>query len=174
MERRSFLSLATLAPSELAKEDPDFPKYHVVTNYKPSANPGMPGRYPGQVVAVHAGRCIETGTDKVDVPTVREMVSAGMRTLTGDKDARDSWARFFTPSDVVGIKINCSGAPNIMSTPEVVAEIVHNLITLGIKPAQIWLYERFPDQVQSVHYDRFVPEGVHIMAMEMTRRSIAN
>jgi uncharacterized protein (DUF362 family) len=174
MERRSFLSLASLAPAALAKDDGGLPKYRVVSSYQASPNPGMPGRYPGQVVAVHAARAIETGTDKVDVPTVREMIAAGMRTLTGDKDARDSWARFFVPSDIVGIKINCSGAPNIMSTPEIVAEIVRNLTALGIKPDQIWLYERFPDQVQSVHYDRFVPAGVHIMAMEQTRRSIAN
>ena len=31
-----------------------------------------------------------------------------------------------TPSDVVGIKVNCSGAPGIMSSPVVVAEIVRN------------------------------------------------
>jgi uncharacterized protein (DUF362 family) len=110
----------------------------------------------------------------VDVPTVREMMATGMRTLTGDKDARDAWARFITPADVVGIKVNCSGAPNIMSTPEVVAEIVRNLVVIGVKPDQIYLYERFPDQLESVHYDHYVPSGVHIVAIEMARRSIAN
>ena len=47
-----------------------------------------------------------------------------MTTLTGDKDPRDSWARFFNAQDFVGIKINCSGAPGAMSMPDVVAEIV--------------------------------------------------
>jgi hypothetical protein len=55
-----------------------------------------------------------------------------------------------------------------------VAEIVRNLVTLGIKPDQIYLYERFPDQLESVHYERYVPAGVHIVAIEMARRSIAN
>ena len=173
MKRRSFLSNMALGPAALAKDSNELPKYRIVTPHKPAEHPGMPGRYPGQVVAVHADRCIETGSNKVDVPTVREMMANGMRTLTGDKDARDSWARFFTPSDVIGIKINCSGAPNIMSTPEVVAEIVRNLGTVGVKPDQIWLYERFPDQVNSVHYDRYVPAGVHIDAIEKSRRSIA-
>src|SRR5690348_12595190 len=112
IQRRSFLSMAALGSRALAKDSSELPKYRVVSGYTAAAQPGMPGRYPGQVVAVHADRCIETGTDKVDVPTVREMISNGMRTLTGDKDARDSWARFFTPSDVVGIKVNCSGAPH--------------------------------------------------------------
>ena len=34
------------------------------------------------------------------------MIARGMTTLTGDRDARDSWARFFNAQDVVGIKIN--------------------------------------------------------------------
>jgi len=173
MQRRSFLSLASLAPA-LAKDANELPKYRVVTGYKPAESPGMPGRYPGRVVAVHAERSIETGTDKVDVATVKEMMAAGMRELTGDKDARDAWARFISPADVVGVKVNCSGAPNIMSTPEVVGEIVRNLAGLGVKANNIYLYERFPDQLESVHYDRYVPAGVNIVAIEMARRSIAN
>jgi hypothetical protein len=153
----------------LAKETTELPKYRVVSAYKPAEHPGMPGPYPGKVVAVHANRSIETGTDKVDVPTVREMMAQGMRALTGDRDVRDSWARFFTAADVVGIKLNCSGAPNIRSTPEIVGEIVRNLTALGVKPGQIYLYERFPEQVQTVPYARYVPEGVHIEAIEMAR-----
>ncbi len=174
MDRRDFLSLAAMTPAALAKESDALPTYKVVTQYKPSDHPGMPGRYPGQVVAVHSERMIETGTDKVDVPTLREVMAQGMRTLTGDKDARDSWAHFFTPTDVVGVKLNCSGAPNICSTPEVIGEVVRNLTVVGVKPANIYLYERFPDQVKTVPYAKHVPEGVHIVAIEMSRRSIAN
>src|SRR3954469_17315818 len=106
MDRRSFLAFSALSPAALAKDTGELPKYRVVSAYKTAENSGMPGRYPGQVVAVHADRSIETGTDKVNVPTVREMISSGMRTLTGDNDPRDSWARFFTPADIVGIKVN--------------------------------------------------------------------
>src|SRR5438105_11936786 len=167
MERRRFLQAAAVAPAALAAElHQDLPRYRVVTQYQPAANPGMPGPYPGKVARVHAANCIDDKSEKVDVPTVREMVAQGMRALTGDADARDSWARFFTASDVVGIKLNCSGAPGIMSTPEIVAEIVRNLGAVGVKPEQIWLYERFPDQVNSVHYDRYLPAGVHIWTAE--------
>src|SRR5579864_1259906 len=174
MERRTFLQAAAAAPVALAAElHQDLPKYRVVSRFQPSAHPGMPGPYPGKVARVHAEKSIDAESEKVDVPTVREMISRGMRALTGDRDVRDSWARFFTASDVVGIKLNCSGAPGIMSTPEVVAEIVRNLGVVGVKPEQIWLYERFPDQVASVHYDRYVPAGVHIWTAEQSRGSIA-
>jgi hypothetical protein len=59
-----------------------------------------------------------------------------------------------------------------MSSPEVVGGIVANLIKVGIKPDQIYIYERFLDQLLSVHYERYVPEGVHIVAIETPRGSI--
>ncbi|HVP46087.1 MAG TPA: DUF362 domain-containing protein [Bryobacteraceae bacterium] len=174
MDRRTFLQAAASAPAALATTlHEDLPKYRVVSRFQPSAHPGMPGPYPGKVARVHAAKCIDEQSEKVDAAVVREMMAQGMRALTGDKDVRDSWARFFTPSDVVGIKVNCSGAPRIMSTPEVVAEIVRNLGAVGVKPEKVWIYERFGNQVNTVHYDRFVPAGVNIWTAEQSRGSIA-
>lgn len=132
----------------------------------------MPGTYPGQVVSVHSERAIDVQTEKADPATVSAMVKQGMAALTGQSDSRDAWAQFFTPSDIVGIKVNCSGAPGIMSTPEVVAEIAKNLVSVGIAPGQIYVYERFPDQLDSVHYDRYLPPGVNLYTAEATRSSI--
>jgi uncharacterized Fe-S center protein len=101
------------------------------------------------------------------------MIADGMCSLTGAKTNKDAWANFFSASDVVGIKVNCSGAPDIKSLPEVVGAIVINLTQLGIKPSQIYIYERFLDQLLSVHYERHVPEGVNILAIETPRGSIA-
>jgi hypothetical protein len=174
MIRRTFLHAAAAAPVALAAGlHDDLPKYRIVSRFQPSAHPAMPGPYPGKVARVHAEKSIDAQSEKVDVPTVREMIAQGMRALTGDADARDSWARFFTPADVVGVKVNCSGAPGIMSTPEVVAEIARNLGVVGVKPEQIWIYERFQNQVDSVHYDRYVPAGVRIWTAEHSRGSIA-
>ena len=164
MERRTFLLGAGVAGA--AEE---VPRYRVVTRFKPAANPGMPGPCPGQAAVVHAARSIDTESEKVDVAGVREMMARGMCALSGDRDPRDAWARLFTPQDVVGIKVNCSGAPGIMSTPEVVAEIVRNLGAVGVKPAQVWIYERFRNQMDEVHYERYVPAGVHIEAAEAFR-----
>ena len=174
MNRRGFLHAAAAAPAALAASLPEqLPKYHIVSRFQSWPAPGMPGPYPGKVVRVHAEKSIDIESEKVDADIVREMMAQGMRALTGDSDTRASWSRFFTPSDVVGIKVNCSGAPGIMSTPEVVGEIVRNLGIVGVKPEQIWIYERFQSQVDSVHYDRYVPAGVRIWTAERWRRSIA-
>jgi uncharacterized protein (DUF362 family) len=174
MKRRAFLQAAATAPAALAASlHEDLPKYRIVSRFPPAEKPGMPGPYAGVVGRVHAERSIDETSERVDVPTVKEMIAQGMRALTGDSDARDSWARFFNSADVVGIKVNCSGAPGIMSTPEVVGEIVRNLGVVGVSPIQIWIYERFQNQVNSVHYERYVPAGVHIWTAEHDRGSIA-
>jgi len=134
----------------------------------------MPGPFPGRVVRVHSEKSVGNSTHQVDAPTVREMLSRGMQSLTGAKTDRDAWATFFDPKDVVGIKLNCSGAPDICSAPDVVAGIAENLVALGIPAKNIYLYERFQDQVASVHYDRFVPAGVNIFAAETRRGSIGS
>ncbi len=59
-----------------------------------------------------------------------------------------------------------------MSSPEVVADVVRNLMMVGIPAQKIWVYERFPDQMASVRYDKFVPDGVNVDGIEKSRSSI--
>ena len=171
MHRRNFLQLAAAATAG-ASTSSDVPKYHVVTRFPRSAQPGMPGPFPGKVVRVHGDKSIREGALEADAATVREMLSRGMRSLTKEKSDRDAWARFFNAKDVVGVKLNCSGAPNIRSAPEIVAAIAENLMKLDIPARNIYLYERFPDQLTSVHYERYVPSGVNMVAIEMSRGSV--
>src|SRR5262245_44572011 len=162
MDRRTFLASAAFVPA-LAQIDPrPIPNYRVATKFKPAVRPGMPGLYPGRVITVHAPGSIDEVTEKVDVPTVQTMIARGMTGLTGDKDPRDSWARFFNADDFVGIKINASGAPGAMSMPDVVADIVRNLMTVGVRPTNIVIHERGAGQILLAKYDQFVPSGVRI------------
>ena len=132
----------------------------------------MPGPYPGQVVRVHSERSIDAQADRVDREVVKQMLAAGMKALTGDARAEDAWARFISPQDTVGIKVNCSGAPRICSAPELVAGIAENLIAIGVPAQKIYVYERFDNQLQSVGYPKYLPEGVHINAAEASRGAI--
>jgi uncharacterized protein (DUF362 family) len=170
VDRRTFLSLAAATP--LAASPADQPKYRVVTPYKSAVRPGMPGMYPAQAVRVRGEQAIDAATGKIDQEAVRRMLSAGMRELTGDGRDIDAWARFISPEDVVGIKVNCSGAPRIRSTPELVGAIVDRVMAVGVPPEHIWIYERFENQLVTVPYREFVPAAVHIHAAETDRGSI--
>jgi uncharacterized protein (DUF362 family) len=173
MQRRDFLTLPSLAGAALAAPKSDsLPQYRVQTNFKPADVPGMPGPYPGKVASVHAPASINPETDAVDAAVVAEMMKQGLLALTGDKDLRDSWRRFVSPSDHVGIKLNCSGAPKICSHPVVVAEIARQLILSGIPAKNITCFERFQDQVTSATYPKYLPEGVNVWAASAMRDSI--
>ncbi len=168
MNRRTFLGIAA-APALLGSND--LPSYRVVSPY-PQNGSGLPGRYPGKLTRVVSNSAVDTETGVVSQASVDSMLSAGMRTLTGASAERDAWASFFSPVDVVGIKVNCSGAPLIRSSPEIVGGIVRNLIAVGVKPQNIYVYERFLEQLVSVHYEQFVPEKVNIVAVENPRGSL--
>ncbi len=173
MQRRDFLTLpaATTAALAAAKAE-ELPKYRVQSSYAPAALPGMPGPFPGRVVNVHAARSINVTNDKADPAVVAEMIRQGLLALTGEKDYRDAWRRFIAPNDVVGIKLNCSGAPKICSHPVVVAEIAKQLIANGVPAKNITCYERFQEQVDSAKYPDYLPAGVNIWAASGVRDGI--
>jgi uncharacterized protein (DUF362 family) len=171
MKRRTFLQLSSAALLSLGNRNPE-PSYRVVSAYKPSRHPGMPGPFPGQVASVRSAKCIDEVKDEVNAAVVREMMDRGMRQLTGENTARGAWRRFISPTDIVGIKVNCVGQPKVISSPEVVAEIVRNLTELGVKPSQICIYDRFAEQLEEVNYAPHLPAGIQIHGAETSQGGV--
>lgn len=171
MQRRCLLQLPALAVPGLLSAA-ETPRYRVVSPAPATAPPGMPGRYPGQVVTVRSRRVIEPGSYAVDRARVRAMLDRAMLALTNASGPEEAWRAFISPADRVGIKVNCSGSPKVMSHPAVVGEIARNLVALGVPPGNITIYERFDDQLEAAHYGPHVPAGVRQYAVEIPRRSI--
>src|SRR5690349_7384125 len=110
MHRRDFVRLFAAAPFlNRFQIRTDLPRLRVVSGYKPASTPGMPGPYPGRVVAVKSDKSVDTSTGAANDEAVREMMARGMRALTGSATVTEAWRRFFDPSDIVGIKVNCGG-----------------------------------------------------------------
>ena len=180
MNRRTFLQVAAATPLlGTSVENESLPKYRIVTRPADQTArsvgksvPGIPGIYPGRYVRVHSEKAVDTQTNTVDAPTVKAMLSAGMRTLTGASNDRDAWAHFISPQDVVGIKVNCSGAPKINSDPELVSAIISNLMSLDIPAQNIYIYDRFQNQLRIVNFAPRVPAGIQIAGAEGRRGSI--
>ncbi len=179
MERRTFVQLLAATPLVTGAASPEAtagvtPAYRTVSSYQPATEPGMPGPYPGRVISIKAAKCLSEDGLQVNGEVVREMMDRGMRELTGDKKTIDSWRRFFTRDDVVGIKVNAGGRPWVVSHPEIVAETVRNLMAVGIRPEQIYIYERFEDQLNEINYTPHVAGGVNIFAAERANRRVDN
>ncbi len=179
MDRRDFVRLLAavpLVPSlKGAAAPPDgLPKLNVVTKYAAAAVPGMPGPFPGRVIAVKSERSVDVETSAANDEVVREMMARGMCALTGRKTPLEAWRQFVQPSDVVGIKVNCGGHPWCVSAYEIVAEIVRQLGAAGVPPTQVFVYERFQNQLDEVNYAPHLPEGVTIVAAETANRRADN
>src|SRR4030095_11446907 len=127
MKRRTFMQIVAASPiaSSIGSKHADasdIPKYLIDSQYKPAAVPGMPGPCRGEVVSVKSTRCLSENGEQINAEVVREMLERGMRSLTGEAKTEDAWRRFFTPADVVGIKVNCGGRPWVGSSHPIVAE----------------------------------------------------
>lgn len=151
--------LASLAPGTI-------PSYRIESRYAPVDGAGMPGPWPGRVVAVRSARAVDVATSAADAGVVREMMDRGLCALTGEATPLAAWRRLFEPSDVVGIKVNCGGHPWVVSEHEIVAEAVRNLLGVGIPPSQVFVYERFQNQLDDVDYTPHLPPGVRTLAAE--------
>ncbi len=170
MDRRTFLQLAASAP--ILSGHREVPVYRRVTSFKPVPNQGMPEPYFGKAVRVQSESAIDVTANQVNAAVVKNMVSAGMRDLTGCSEEKDAWAHFFKPSDVVGIKVNCSGAPAINSNPELVGAIADGLVSAGVQPGNIHIYDRFEHQIRMVDFASHCPKGVKTATAEGRRGSL--
>jgi hypothetical protein len=165
---------ATSRPRASAQIRSDLPPLKIVSRYQPAAVPGMPGPYPGRVISVKSDKSVDVSSGAANDSIVREMMAQGMRALTGAATTAEAWRRFFTPADIVGIKVNCGGYPYCISSYEVVAETVRQLMALGVPASQIYVYERYQNQMDECNYAAHLPDGVQSVAAERANRNTDN
>lgn len=177
MDRRTFwkrsclgsvaLLLDHFGTSPSYSEDliPQAPPIHVNEPRSTAISPlRMPGLYPGRVIEIADERSIVG--NRVSQPAIRQMLEQGMRELTGEKSVRESWAKFVEPHDVVGIKINPSGAPACCSSPEIVREIVLAVQSVGVPARNIVVYDRYAFEMDIGSYHVLVPQGVRVVGVQ--------
>jgi uncharacterized protein (DUF362 family) len=125
---------------------------------------GMPGLYPGRVVEVADARAI--AGNRVSQPVVHDMLERGLKELTGENSTQAAFAKFVEPKDVVGIKINPSGAPACCSSPELVREIIEGLRLAGVPLRNIVIYDRFGYEIDLGSYQTLMPPGIEIFGVQ--------
>jgi hypothetical protein len=126
----------------------------------PASKPGIPGPFPGRVVAVrHSGSIV---SDVYQAPAVEAMMHKGMTELTGAPGWVDAWRMFFSPGDVVGIKVCPVGGPRISSDASVLHQIVEGLKQAGVKPKDIVVFNRYRQEMFGARINRWLPDGVRI------------
>jgi len=177
MDRRTFVKASCLGSASLFLDGldpkalgdvtpPEPPPIEVVHGLRP-AKPsplGMPGLFPGRVVEVHDSNSIVR--NRVSQPVVHGMIELGMKELTGERSVPAAWAKFVEPSDIVGIKINPSGAPACCSSPEIVREIIHGVQSAGVPARNIVVYDRYEYEIDIGSYQALLPPGVRVVGIQ--------
>jgi len=93
-----------------------------------------------RVVSVAARDMLLEGRYNPDA--VNKAFAAGMMELTGERTAGNAWSSLFSPADVVGIKINCIGAPKISTSMESIKATIEGLKRAGVAENNILIWDR--------------------------------
>jgi hypothetical protein len=123
---------------------------------------GIPGPYPGRVVAVEHTGCIVSGSYQPE--PVRQMVERGMKELTGAPTAQDAWRSMFQKGDVVGIKVCPVGGRTLCSDASVLHSIFDGLNQAGVSDENIIVFNRYREEVLEAGIDKWLRPGVRFTA----------
>lgn len=177
MDRRTFVKASCMGSASLLMPGgldpkvraevtpPSVPQVELrgLSNYNPSPL-GMPGLFPSRVIEIRQPNAIVR--NRISQPIVRHMLEHAMQELTGEKSASAAWARFVEPHDIVGIKINPSGAPACCSSPEIVREIVASVQSVGVPARNIVVYDRYSYEMDIGSYQTLLPPGIRIVGIQ--------
>jgi uncharacterized protein (DUF362 family) len=176
MDRRTFVKAGCISSASLLIEgldpmvradtaQPPVPpiELHGLPGYKPSSL-GLPGLFPGRVVEVRDPAAIVH--NRVSQPAVRRLLDQAMKELTGEGSGAAAWAKFVEPTDIVGIKINPSGAPACCSSPEIIREIISGVQSVGVPARNIVVYDRYSYEIDIGSYQALLPPGIRIVGIQ--------
>ena len=118
---------------------------------------GLPGKYPGRVIAVEHPGCIVNDAYQKDA--IDKMMLTGMTSLTGAPDWTAAWKALFQKGDVVGIKVSPVGGPKLCSDITVLRSIIDGLKAAGVPARDVMIYSRYKEEVRSTGIDKWLPQG---------------
>jgi hypothetical protein len=119
---------------------------------------GMPGPYPGRVIAVDHPGCIVSNAYQAE--PIRQMMRKGMVELTQAPSWHDAWRTLFQKGDVVGIKVSPVGGPDLSSDGLVLREILAGLQEAGVTSGNVIVYSRYKKEIVTAGIDKWLPPGV--------------
>lgn len=123
-----------------------------------TTKPGMPGAYPGRVIAVeHPGSVI---SGQYQPEAIRQMMRKGMTDLTQAPNWVDAWRSMFEKGDVVGIKVSPVGGPKLSSDESVLREILTGLKEAGVEAKDVIVFSRYKAEIRDSGITKWLPPGV--------------
>lgn len=130
----------------------------------PRTENSMPGKYPGKVVMVKDDKCIVD--NKFNQAEIDKMVSEGMLKLTGEKEINNAWLKLVKPGEVIGLKVNPIGGPQLSTSHEIVKAVIAQLIAAGIPKKDIVIWDRREFELHEAGFTEENFPGIKITGTE--------
>jgi len=146
VNRRSFVQGAVLAASAAAA----------------GPKPGIPGSYPGRVIAIENPGCLSAG--KYQPAPIRQTIERGMKELAQAPSWQDAWRSFFEKGDVVGIKVSPVGGISLSSDASVLRSLIEGLNQAGVSNGNIIVFSRYREEILEAGIDKWLPSEVRFDA----------
>lgn len=122
----------------------------ILAEKKPLWLPPVSG--PGEIVKVH-----KPGMKAGFFPepkAAREMVDKAVMELAGETDPGRAWLKFISPTDRVGIKVNCLGTRMVSTMREMTFAVADAIRDAGVPDANIVVIDMFASNMMGGRYDQ--------------------
>ncbi len=105
-----------------------------------SSSTGTNGSARARVVIVSDPQATEAFCPRPE--TVRALVERGIARFTGKASAPEAWRSLVSSQDIVGIKVFSLPGPNSGTRPAVVAGVVEGLLSAGLPPSHVIVWDK--------------------------------
>ena len=122
-----------------------------------AAAEGKNGTAGSKVVLVRHSKVVDS-EGRIQHPLLQEMLDEAMASFTGKRSIADAWRVFFSPEDVIGLKVNANSARMVQGTelnahyPAVTSAILSGCRRAGIEENQFVIWERSEEELSSAGF----------------------
>lgn len=136
--------------------------FSVLSGVAEAAEAVAKGSGKSRVVVATDKAVFSNGT--VNKSVLGKMLGSSMAKLTDTKSGAAAWKKLFSPKDVVGIKVNCLFGPGVSTRPDVVAVVIENLKSAGVKEDNIIVWDRSTSDLIKCGFIPNAGKGVKVFA----------
>ena len=110
-----------------------------------------------KVVLVKHAKVISPAGE-VDSSILKEMLDSAIINFSSEKETASYWKKIFSPSDIIGLKVNTLGLSNISGSPAtnhfqaITSAIINSIREAGIKEENFIIWDRSEDELKSAGY----------------------
>ena len=130
----------------------------------PRTEMSMPGKFPAKVVQVKDANSVDDAVINYDV--VNEMLKQAMLTLTGEKNIKRAWRKFFDKKDRIGLKVNPVAGMALSTSVEITKAVIEQLTNAGIPEKNLLIWDRREFQLTEAGFTKENFPGIKLVGTE--------